>query len=518
MKKRIKVLCLLMGVIMLLVSTGCGKENSSTTDQHDASTSQSTTEGQDDSQETVEDPLEEHVNLKWYFIGSWPQPDQDKVFAKLNEITKEKLNATVEYIPLSWGEYSDKMKLIIASGEDYDMSFSTFWANNYVTNSVKGNFLPLNDLLPKYAPNYYAMIPEDYWKAAEIDDKLYGLINYQIVGFTGCLAIYEDVYEEYKSEIDSIGYNELEKLEPVLEKLKATSGDKYTSLFKGWFSGQLEYFGLDCPAGEETVGAVYLEDSLDNIKVFNQFESPEYINYIKLMRDWNQKGYINASAVMNDKENTLVKTGKLPFSIGGTSKPGNAAELSQAFGRPMISKQMSDPYVSTSKITVTMHAINANSKNPERALMFFELLNTDKDFYNLLNWGIEGEHYNKVSDNRIEPIEGSKYNPSIPWALGTTFNSYVLPGQPDDVWEQTKKMNNEAIKSPIIGFTFNAEPVKAEVAKVTAVYNEYKDAFDTGALDIEKEYPRFIERLKAAGSDKLIAEMQKQIDDWKGTK
>ena len=52
-------------------------------------------------------------------------------------------------------------------------------------------------------------------------------------------------------------------------------------------------------------------------------------------------------------------------------------------------------------------AISINSAHPERAMKLIELMNTEKGkghLYNLLVYGIEGEHYTKVNDNEIQPI------------------------------------------------------------------------------------------------------------------
>ena len=42
--------------------------------------------------------------------------------------------------------------------------------------------------------------------------------------------------------------------------------------------------------------------------------------------------------------------------------------------------------------------------------------------------------------------------------------------------------------------------------------------FPIAILSIDKDYPVFIDKLKKAGSDKIIEEMQKQIDAWKSSK
>jgi putative aldouronate transport system substrate-binding protein len=40
----------------------------------------------------------------------------------------------------------------------------------------------------------------------------------------------------------------------------------------------------------------------------------------------------------------------------------------------------------------------------------------------------------------------------------------------------------------------------------------------TGSADIETKLPEFLDKLSKAGSDKIVAEIQKQIDAWKATR
>ena len=50
--------------------------------------------------------------------------------------------------------------------------------------------------------------------------------------------------------------------------------------------------------------------------------------------------------------------------------------------------------------------------------MLLNLLNTDKEIYNTLVWGVEGKHYKKVADNRIETIKDSGFQMGSPWEFG----------------------------------------------------------------------------------------------------
>jgi putative aldouronate transport system substrate-binding protein len=86
------------------------------------------------------------------------------------------------------------------------------------------------------------------------------------------------------------------------------------------------------------------------------------------------------------------------------------------------------------------------------------------------------------------------------------------------VWEATKKINMEAAPSPLLGFSFNPEPVNSELAQCKSVVDEFLPGLENGAVDPSALLPQFLDKLEKAGASRLIAEMQKQIDAWKKTK
>src|SRR5690625_2685788 len=90
---------------------------------------------------------EKPYEILWYTIGT-PQPDTDKVFEEVNKYTLEKINATVKMTQIDWGDYDEKMSVIISSGEDFDLSFTH--GGEYVQNALKGGFYPLDELLDSH--------------------------------------------------------------------------------------------------------------------------------------------------------------------------------------------------------------------------------------------------------------------------------------------------------------------------------------------------------------------------------
>ncbi|CAK4869413.1 unnamed protein product [Aphanomyces euteiches] len=133
--------------------------------------------------------------------------------------------------------------------------------------------------------------------------------------------------------------------------------------------------------------------------------------------------------------------------------------------------------------------------------------------------GIEGKHYTKKSDDLIEVIPDGGYNPDSDWMFGNQFNGFYTTPEAAEakIWVETEKMNSEADTSPLIGFVFDAEQVKSELAQTESVLKEYVLGFLSGTLNPKDKLAEFLTKLNKAGAEKVIAEKQRQIDEWKKT-
>ena len=169
------------------------------------------------------------------------------------------------------------------------------------------------------------------------------------------------------------------------------------------------------------------------------------------------------------------------------------------------------------------------------AVELLNLINTDEYLRNLLNYGIEGEHWDKVGvpaeeareaegkpyvyENKIKLNEETRKNYSVSyWVRGGLFNTYVLENEPLDKWATFKEFNDSSVEASSFGFDFDLNPVSTEVAGFGNVMDEFGKSLFTGSVDPEEYLPKLQEKLKATGIDKVIEEMQKQIDEWKAAK
>lgn len=453
--------------------------------------------------------------LNWYLRYD-EQADQDKINVEVNKLTEQEIGCRVNIKRIENGDYEQKISLALASGEDVDICHMAPRYNFY-SNVAKKAFMPLDDLLEQYGKETYEIMPEKFWDAAKIDGKIYGIPNYQIVGRMNGFVVMKSLLDKYNFDLSKV--EKLEDMEPFYEAVK-NGEDSNMKIFgspAGAYAwGLMHYVGFDPVGSEKYPAAVRTSD--DTLTVINQYESEEFENYCNLMREWYQKGY-NPKQGSADSISDLKQQGLVASWVDNIA-PGYLPNFQkQCNGREVDGKVIDPPFVNTQNVIATMNCIGAVSKKSDYAMKFINMVNTDKNgIYNLLCYGIEGVHYNKVGERRIEKIEDSGYDPSVSWEFGNNFNAYLIPGQEDDLWEETAQVNENAVVSNLLGFAFNTQPVATELAACDAVVSEYLETLTLGAVDPAVVLPEFRSKLKAADVDKVIAEAQKQIDEWKATK
>lgn len=510
----------LTGVLSVsLLLSGCGNNGNngaaSPTATPKATNEGATNEGKTNEGTTSEATELKNVDLTWYFGGN-PQADVASVEQAINEYLKDTLNVNIHLKAIDFGSIAQKMQLVNAASEEYDLAFTSNWANDYYQNVNKGAFLPLGDLLAQYAPDIMGILPQGGWEAAKVNGEIYAVPNYQIWARTDVIYPMKETAEKYGLDVDNItGWKDLT---PFLEKVKASEPNLVAmeNSKVGVFGNNILHYGFDEFAGRNVPGVVKFDD--ENLQVLNQFESPEYKEFVTMTRDWNGKGFFRKDAATLIDTTPDRKAAKVAVINGGTVKPGGEAEMAAVTGKEMLQLGVSQPVLSTSGIIATMTGISKTSKNPERAMMFLNMLYKDKTLYNLVAHGIEGKHYKKIDDQTVEAIKDAGYDPNTDWLFGNQFNGYYRAGQNPGIWEETIELNNNAVQSVLLGFSFDPTPVKTEIAQIATVTAQYVPLLETGSVDPEKVLPEFIDKLKKAGSDKILQEEQKQIDAWKASK
>ncbi|MEK3885174.1 ABC transporter substrate-binding protein [Paenibacillus sp. PL2-23] len=455
-----------------------------------------------------------------------PQADDGLVEEKLNEFFKEKINATVKLQPIAPSDYQNRTELMMNTGEKMDLVFTTSWLN-YFGNVTKGAFLELDELLDKHGQGIKESLHPLYLEAPRMKGKLYAVPTNKEITQGQSFTYRKDIVDKYDIPIESI--NKWADLEPWFEKMSkeepglmnlyiagasGNAGGGIHMMFEtnsnyrpiGPTPGKTQMFFVDYTASEMKVKSLLDPELVDINK--KEFE---------LFRGYYEKGYINSDAATSKTDaGDLRRQGKM-WMQSGVWKPGSDIETKIADNNQFdyVSHVVTEPIVTTDLATGSMFSISRTSEDPERAMMVLNYLHTDPYVINLIVHGIEGKHYKKVGENRIEPIADSGYgSTALFWVIGSQMLNYLKPGQPDDLYTNWKKFNDEAVRFPLMGFVFDDTNVKSEISELIAVITEYK-ILSTGAVENpSKVIDERNAKLKAAGIEKVQAEIQAQIDAW----
>lgn len=511
MKKVTRIMSFSLSVLLLLTLslTGCGNKASQTgSDSATANTSQTNASIKAEDTKVNLEP----VDLTWYFVGNGEQADVKLIEDEVNKYIQPKINATIKLNCFDWGSYQQKRDMMIAAGEEMDIVFVGAW-NGYWDLVAKGAFVDSTDLLDKYAPKAKNQLLPSLLNASKYKGRNYALPANKEAAHHYGLIMRKDIVDKYNLDTSSI--KRVEDLEPLLKVVKekepgmipfvVTNGDYLALLTR-----------IDSIGNDRMMMGV--DRNTTDFKIKFDLERPESLAMLELARKWFKLGYINKDAGNLATADALNKAGKV-FSICRSLKPGAANEETSKNGFVQIQIDLTEPIVDTDSCTNSMQAISKSSENPERAMMFLDLFNTDVYLNNLINFGIEGKHYEKKSDTVIDFPAGlnasnSTYMPNTAWMFGNQFINYTWTTEDPKKWEQYKTYNENGKVSSILGFVFDQEKVKTEVSACMNVNKEFAQPLLAGMVDPDEYMPKYIDKLKAAGLEKIRSEMQMQLDNW----
>lgn len=451
------------------------------------------------------------TELTVVFLTTGPQPaDQALVEEALNKVVTPKINVKVKLMPINFGAAMQQYNVMLASNEKIDLLLT--FPNTYQSLVAQKKVQEIGPLLDKYGQGIKDNLGR-YLKSNYVNGKIYGVRPLCDMAGGNGLIIRKDIIDKYNIDTTQVKsfadlgniFKIIKEKEPNLYPLTyGSQGIGFAESVLGssidWLS---DYFGVLMNYGQE-------------LKVVNMFETQEYKDLLKTMRDWYQKGYVMKDvAYAKEDQHTLVKSGKALGYFSAT-KPGIAQQESAQNGYEMTVIEFAKPMAGSA---VFSWVVPNAAKTPDKSVQLLNLMYTDAEVQNLFAWGIEGKHYEKKSDGTIGFPSGvseknSGYYLNTSWMFGNEFLSKVWQGNPADIREQTKKFNDSASISKAFGFTYDATSVKTEIAALSNVWTQYKLGLESGTVDPDKTYPEFIQKLKAAGIDKVIAAKQKQLDEW----
>lgn len=511
-------LAMTMGVSLL---AGCGGSADApakdSTPAAGAASETAISTGEDTEAAAANPENEEFVTLELYAVTMGGNNDSlPAVNEKLNEYLKDKINAEVHLNIISMGSYGQQVNLMMSSTEQVDLMMSTGALTTML--SAQGALTPLDQLLPEYGQGIVDTMGMDVINACMYNGEVFAVPTNRDLARSLGFFYRKDFNEQYELGLENA--TNLEELEASFAKLKEVNPD-LTPVSSGVSDLGMELYNEawdDLGQNGTDYGA--LENYGEELTVVNKYTSDAYKEMINMAYDWYGKGYIyNETDTTTTSGVDLFKTNKYLGFFANWNPSSNNAQ-SQAMGTDMGFVQLLEPMMSTATIQSATWTIPHNAKYPERAMQFLNLMYTDPTVFNLLAFGVEGENYVIVDEEKgiIDYPEGmdattKTYDNTLDWMWGNMMIGYTWNGNDPELHEQMTAFNNSARKSKALGFVWDSSNVENQMTACSNVASRYVKGLQCGKLD-PSTLDEFNKELEAAGINDIIADKQEQLDAW----
>ena len=511
---RAKLISTILAATMAIgLLAGCGQETEKEGSVVAGTSQSAESSGQEEKTEQNKEP----IIITWYMQKPLETMEQqEEVEEKVNEVIYPKTGAKIEFHFLDSAAYNEKMNVMISSGEEFDICFTTNWTNDFLSNARRGAFADISDMLEEYAPDILEKVDDYAWKAVTIDGGIYAIPGQAPYSQSGSFVFKKELVEKYDFDYESV--KTIEDLEPFFELLKANEPGITPALVTGRnpFPRPISLRYTD----NSISGLTFDEDKQEFVKIL---EADEEIKFYETMYNWYNKGYIAKDAAVKTEWNAEATSGKYAVTSNTGSYSADGEKSTAFFGFECVETYNGNTYVSNGGILSAMNAISATSKNPEKALEVLNLIWADPEISNTIAYGIEGINYT-IDEERttadmksIIPTSGDEQT----WAI---WHNWVGPlwDQWDSAWNRVEALkimqedNERAGVGSTFGFYFDASELETELAAVSAVMGEIKPVLNTGSMPDFEEYIQNVkDKFDECGLDMICEEANRQYKEWK---
>jgi putative aldouronate transport system substrate-binding protein len=469
-------------------------------------------------------PNENEVTLRFYFGGD-KKSAADEVWKAISDYVKSKgLDVKFDISTIPFGEYKDKMLVMSASGDEWDLNFDGYWLAFHQM-AGKGAYLNLNDLLPKFAPHLYQ-------KYKETNTLQAATVNGQIVALPWTMEMNARPYLNWRSDLTKkAGIN------PAPGSIRTIED---VDLFAHWFKmaypnkkfarfGPLPIFLLRDELLDIGYHGLVVSLNDPKLRVMPVEQTQAYRDALKMAKKWYDDGIINKDMLVDREDGGIQwRNGKMLLTLNGHEWTFNKTNFAEPDAEREGSLLYPEKKTVNRTVLANVLAINRNSKNADRILRFLDMVETDQKLYDLLVYGLSGKTY-VLKDRMAVYPEGMNTSTSNymewggQWAFWKPQFMRPDPTYPEGFWAREAEFAHEShnIPSPIDGLFISEDKVKTEIAKRDQLGTDIGRVIEAGIIsgsDVDKVADDYIAKQKSAGLDKIVADAQLQVDAFLASK
>ena len=472
-------------IILMAVSVGCRREETRA----------------DESEQTQYDTL--HL----YMYSPVKPQDEELVEEEISKITREKLQINVDLETFTKTDANER--LFLAEHEEVDL-FSYLGSSQRFISMISGKeILALDDLLAERGEGILdyegEMLDAGKWKG-----QIYGVPSNREKGDAYGVVLLKSLVDKYEIDVSEI--RTWEDLDPVFAIIKEKEKDLTVLVteINDWSVAGL----MNSMDTLTDARFAVLKEGTKVPRVTNYYETQEWNQAVRKAHEWYKKGYIKKDVLTSQEEGRkLLDEGKAfaKMSLMNIDRNGEMEKPEKVY------IPLTKTLATTTCASRDLWVIPSASSMPEKAMEMLNLMYTDPDIVNLLQYGIEGVHYTMQEDGTMLHEYNATGKSGYYRGAGQAGNQSLLHVASllgTDFEERWKEKEENTEISRAFGFRFDPSPVLVEIEEVEKVIDEYAKPLESGVIDPVSELPKFKERLKEAGIYQVIREKQRQLDEW----
>lgn len=547
MKK--KVLALVLALTMVAGLTACGSSNTTTEAPAEEAAVEEAAPAEEAEAEapaeeaTSDDPwagidTSEHVVINYMTTADVPtNTATTDMLAELNAYLTEKVNAEIQIYYIGWTDYLSNYNLTLAQmdGSVDLVGTATDWLDAW-PNAKSGAFLELSEeMLATYCPQTYASVDPEIWEFCKYQGDIYLIPEENYAQWVNHGFIYRLDWAKEAGLAD--GCHSWEDMTTYFKYIKEaypevtpwnSKGDVILS--GGWLTSHTDYVSID---GLST-GAMWGGTKDDPYTIYNPYmtETDLLVEFGYLMKDWDTTGVWKTDVLNNTSADS-----RADFKIGLSGADQHHTQTwrglcSSADATNVIFQEDEDCEVGffwfgeevgnvvAMNPTHGAMAVSAASKNPERALMVYDLIRNDSYCYNLFNYGQEGRGY-AIDENgyRTTPEGYNSDNDAISTSFWWGRNDDLEIKSANIDWEIVDPLEatlaEKSVPYAYGQFIPDTTNIQSYINTCNEVYTTYMKQLTYGKYNSTPEefVAEFQAALEAAGNQIVLDEIQRQIDE-----
>lgn len=471
--------------------------------------------------------LSSDYTVNMYQVGNKPN-DYDEVEALANEYLAP-FNTRISTTFISWSDTSTMYSLILAGGEQVDLIFTAPWEYMYVE-ARKGSFLVLDeDFRAKYMPLSSKYQPAESWDETTIQGKVIAVPCAEASPQGKIVAVRKDLMDKYgiadlENWDDYMNYmlTIAEKETPESGVYAMAAAGSTNEVWDVYRQLTDTFLALDSNSMDfiyEYNGGLPAKEDIEFVYEYEPFR--EYARDMKTLADagcWSRSALTNT--ITDDDAFASLQGASIAWNTSVFTYMKRAEETE---GVECMAYDITQGHLVTAEAYSNNDmAIAAGSKNPERSAMVLDMLKFDTYLNRLFCLGIEGVHYTMNEDNTYSTLEDktadyAPLSPSIAWAIKN--DTLKESGTPERELIITDSWKERVVMNPTITFVFDDTDIKAEVAAVTAVLEDYVPMIELGLVDdADATIDEMLQKCYDSGLQTVKDELYKQYDAWAATR